>query len=80
MIWWVCNEYDAELHKHIIDGMLQNNRNDIKGALCNLINAGSCIQAELFVVVELLIVAAYEEWIVNAEIAVIVRSKQVGLA
>ena len=22
MIWWICSEYDAKLHKHIIGGML----------------------------------------------------------
>ena len=35
--------------------------NDIKGALCNHINAGSGVQVELLAVAKLLIVAANEE-------------------
>ena len=45
--------------------------------MCNQINAGLGVQAELLVVAELLIVVANEEWILNAEIAVFVRSNQV---
>ena len=77
MIQWVCSEYDAELHKHIISGVLQNNNSDIKGALCNQINIGSGVQIEFFAVAELLIVAVIEEWILNAEIVIFVRSNQV---
>ena len=56
--------------------MLQNNRNDFKGALCNQINVGSCVQAELLAVAKLLIVAANEEWTLNAKIVVFVRPNQ----
>ena len=49
----------------------------IKRVLCNQINAGSGIQAELLAVTELLTIAANEEWILNAELTVSVISNQV---